>query len=48
MSIRYTKKDIKNTADERTVPTEEFINLMVSSKRMPDKLVEKPRIESKK
>ncbi len=48
MGIQYTKKEKRNAADERTVPAEEFVNLMVSMKRMPDRKTELPKTEIKK
>ncbi len=48
MGIRYTKKEEEQKHDERTVPSEEFVNLMVSSKRMTDEQKELPHIETNK
>ncbi len=46
MAIRYTKVEKDETRDERVIPSEEFINRMVSLKKIPDQLIEKPKIES--
>lgn len=48
MGILYTKKEEGQKRDERTVPAEEFVNLMVSSKRMTDKQKELPHTETNK
>lgn len=48
MALKFTlkKKDYDN--DERTVPAEEFVNLILSSKRDLDKVKELPNTEIQK
>lgn len=48
MGINYTKKERDKATDERVIPAEEFVNLMVSCKRYPDKKQELPKIEINK
>ncbi len=44
MGLHYTKK--RDETDEKTVPTADFIDLMLESRRMPDKRRKEDKIES--
>lgn len=48
MALKFTlkKKDYDN--DERTVPAEEFVNLMLSSNRDQDRIKDIPKTEIQK
>lgn len=48
MALKYTLKKIDYENDERTVPTEEFINRLLSSRRDVDKLKQLPNTEIQK
>lgn len=48
MSLKYTLKKVDYENDERTVPTEEFINRLLSSRRDVEQLKEIPNTEIKK
>ncbi|ERK39725.1 hypothetical protein HMPREF9135_2221 [Segatella baroniae F0067] len=45
MGIRYTKKNDENENKEKTVQAEEFINLMISTKRNAREVKELPKTE---
>ncbi len=45
MALHYTKKH--DETDAKTVPTAEFIDLMLSSRRQPDARRHEDNIESK-
>ncbi len=44
MALHYTKK--KDEADEKTVPSADFIDLMLESRRIPDARRKENKIES--
>ncbi len=44
MGLHYTKK--RDEADEKTVPTAEFIDLMLESRRIPDARRKEDNIEA--
>ncbi len=44
MALHYTRK--QDEADDKTVPTAEFIDLMLESRRMPDQKRKEDPIES--
>lgn len=45
MALRFTLKKKDDEKDERTVQSEEFINLMLSSKRDVEKIKQIPNTE---
>ena len=47
MGFIYTKKKEEDKQREKTVPSEEFVNLMIRTKKSPDKIKEIPKTESK-
>lgn len=48
MALRFTLKKKDHEEDERTVPAEEFVNLMLSFKKTPDRIKEIPKTEMSK
>ncbi len=45
MGIKYTKKEDENEDKEHTVQAEEFVNLMTSTRRKSEEVIELPKTE---
>lgn len=46
MGIRTAKKEVETENKERTVQTEEFVNLLIKFKKNTEQIKELPRTES--
>lgn len=47
MGLLYTRRNDDQECKDKTVQAEEFVNLMVSMKRVPKQLKEQPKTESR-
>ena len=47
MGLKKKKKKDEDKQREKTIPSEEFVNLMIRTKKSPDKIKEIPKTESK-